>query len=245
MNSTELKAEETKLCHTCKVKKPLSMFAKWRTKCRACKSAENGARLKERYASDPKFKKSVKKRAAKWQCVNAEKSNEYHRRRHAAKIASGDDQYITQISNSGRKYRNSKKGKVVTAARMKAYEESGQMKAWHAVRRTKPESRTSQMLASVRSRALKSNLEFTLLFDDVYPSVTAGRCTKTGIPFDLNPHKDHRVHPFAPSIDRIDATKGYTKGNVQIVCWAYNLAKNEYGPDVLLTLARAIVDANR
>jgi hypothetical protein len=50
------------------------------------------------------------------------------------------------------------------------------------------------------------------------------------------------VHPFAPSIDRIIPKKGYVKGNVQVVCWAYNAAKNQWGEDVLLTLAHAIVD---
>lgn len=85
------------------------MFPKWRAKCRACKSAENAARLKERYANDPKFAASVQKRAAKWQAVNAEKSNEYHRRRHAKKMAEGDGAYIAKMDASQRRYRESKK----------------------------------------------------------------------------------------------------------------------------------------
>ena len=239
------KSEETKVCAVCKTEKPLSMFPKWRTKCRACRSVENSARLKERYANDPKFAAAVQKRAADWQRVNAEKSNEYHRRRHAKKIAAGDEAYISKMTASQRKYRNSKKGRSATAARMQHYEESGRAKAWRAARRAKPESRASQMVAGARNRAVKMNVPCDVVFDDVYAPVVAGKCQKTGIAFDLEPHPDHRVHPWAPSIDRIDGRKGYTKKNIQVVCWAYNSARNQWGDDVLLRLAHAIVDANR
>lgn len=238
-------AEATQICSVCHTEKPLTMFPKWRLKCRACKSAENAARLKERYASDPKFALAAKKRAAEWQVKNVEKANEYQRRRHASKVAAGDKEYLTKQSQNSARYNKSKKGKATNAARMRAYEESGQMKAWRDARRTKPESRTSQLLNSTRNRALKLNIKFDLLYDDVYVAVAGGKCQKTGLPFDLEPHIDYRVHPFAPSLDRIDPKKGYTKGNVQIVIWAYNAARNQWGDDVLLTLARAIVDANR
>lgn len=243
--SKPLLTEETKLCHTCGTVKPLAMFPKWRMKCRACKSAENAARLRERYISDPKFAASVQKRTARWQAQNAEKSNEYHRRRHAAKIAKGDEQYIAKISAAQQRYRDTKKGKATTSARMKRYEETGQMKAWRDARRTKPESRTSQIVAGARNRAVKLNIPCDISYDDVYGAVANGRCQKTGIAFDLAPHPDHRVHPLAPSIDRISPKKGYVKGNIQVVVWAYNSARNQWGDDVLLTLARAIVDANR
>ena len=245
MKNEEVSKEGTKTCHTCRVEKPLSMFPKWRTKCRACKSAENAERLKERYASDPKFKASAQKRAADWQRINAEKANEYHRRRHAKKMAEGDKKYIAKMDVSQRKYRESEKGKKTTAARMRTYEESGQMKAWRDARRTKPESRVSEMLAGARNRALKMNVPCDIDFDFVYPLVQAGRCQKTGLPFDLEPHPDHRVHPWAPSLDRIDGKKGYTTDNVRVVVAAYNYAKSEWSDDVLLRLAHAIVDANR
>lgn len=34
--------------------------------------------------------------------------------------------------------------------------------------------------------------------------------------------------PAAASLDRIDSTKGYVKGNVQFVCRAINLAKSTF-----------------
>jgi hypothetical protein len=238
-------ADETQICNTCHTEKPLSMFPKWRLKCRACKSAENGARLKERYASDPEFAAAAKKRSAAWQSKNAERANEYQRRRHAVKVAAGDKKYLTKQAEISARYNKSKKGKDTNAKRMRRYEESGQAKKWRDARRTKPESRTSQLLTSTRNRARKYDIKFTLLYDDVYPFVVAGKCQKTGLLFNLTAHANYRVHPFAPSLDRIDPKKGYVKGNVQIVVWAYNSARNQWGDDVLLTLARAIVDANR
>lgn len=236
--------EETKRCHTCGELKPLSLFPKWRLKCRACKSAENSARLKERYATDADFAARTQLRSGEWQRKNAERANEYQRRRHAVKVAAGDKVYLTRQAEASARYSKSKKGKKVNAARMKGYEESGQAKLWRDARRAKPESRASQLLASTRNRALKLNIEFDLIFDDVYPAILAGRCAVTGLAFDLTPHPDHRVHPFAPSLDRIHPKKGYTRSNVQVVCWAYNAARNQWGNAVLLRLARAIVDAN-
>jgi uncharacterized Zn ribbon protein len=235
-------SKDMQICNTCNEAKPLNMFPKWRLKCRACKSAENSARLKERYVNDPKFLEATKRRTATWQRENAERSNEYQRRRHAKKVAEGDKVYLTKQAEASARYNKSKKGKRVNSVRMKQYEESGQAKMWRDARRQQPESRASQMLASARNRALKFNIEFNLIFDDVYPALASGKCQKTGLPFDLERHPDHRVHPFAPSIDRISHKKGYIKGNVQIVCWAYNAARNQWGDEVLLRLARAIVD---
>ena len=54
-----------------------------------------------------------------------------------------------------------------------------------------------------------------------------GACNQTGIPFVLS-YKSGVSNPWRPSIDRIDATKGYTQGNVQLVCQIYNLAKHTW-----------------
>jgi hypothetical protein len=200
--------EKTQICVACGQRKVLSLFLKWRLKCKACKSAENSARLKERYKNDPKFVKATKQRAADWQRKNAERSNEYHRRRHAAKVADGRD------------------------------------KAWRKARYARPENRASMLVSGARNRALKAGIEFTLTFDDVYPTVAKGTCQVTGIAFDLSTHPKHRTHPFAPSIDRIDSSKGYTTENIRIVCWWLNCACGVWGLETILPGMRAIVDAN-
>ena len=235
-------SEETQLCNTCGQRKALSLFPKWRLKCKVCKSAENSARLKERYASDPKFIARTKERAAAWQKENAERSNEYHRQRHAAKVAAGDRDYLLKSSEATKRYYRSEKGKAATAARTKRYEDSGQAQAWRKARYARPESRVAALLHGARNRAAKTGLECDITFDDVYPLIAAGRCPKTGLPFDLSPHTDLRRHPLAPSLDRVDSAKGHVKGNVQVVCNWYNLAKHELSEAEVLAFCRAVVD---
>jgi len=43
------------------------------------------------------------------------------------------------------------------------------------------------------------------------------------------------------SIDRVDSTKDYEKGNVQFVCLAYNTIKNKYPEHVLVTWCKRII----
>ena len=45
-----------------------------------------------------------------------------------------------------------------------------------------------------------------------------------------------------PSIDRINATKGYTKDNVRIVCLAANVAMMQWGENVLYIMAQSIYE---
>ena len=49
--------------------------------------------------------------------------------------------------------------------------------------------------------------------------------------------------PFAPSIDRRDATKGYTVENIRVICWAANLLLGTWGDGPALDVAKGI--ANR
>jgi hypothetical protein len=234
--------EKTQVCHTCGREKVLSLFPKWRLKCKVCKSAENSARLKERYASDPKFIEATKQRAAEWQRTHTERSNEYHRRRHAKKVEEGDREYLLKSSEATKRYYRSEKGKATTAAREGRYAASGQDKIWRKARYARPDNRASTLVAGARSRATKAGVECDITFDDVYPAVIAGKCPKTGLYFDLSPHANLRRNPLAPSPDRIDSTKGYVRGNVQIVCNWYNLAKQDLSEAELLAFCRAVVD---
>jgi len=233
---------KTQVCNTCGQKKPLSLFPKWRLKCRTCKSAENSARLKKRYATDPEFAAHIKKKSSDWQRENAERSNEYRRRRHAAKVEAGDRDYLLKSSEATKRYYRSEKGRAAREAREARYAASGQDKAWRKARYAMPENRTAMLLHGARNRALKFDVPFDLIFDDVYPAIAAGKCPKTGLSFDLAPHPELRRHPLAPSIDRVDSSKGYVRGNVQIVCNWYNLAKQDLSESDVLDFCRRVVD---
>jgi hypothetical protein len=113
-----------------------------------------------------------------------------------------------------------------------------------ADRRKTPVGRALMLHTAAKNRASKLNVPFNITPERVILAVTNGRCEATNIPFDLLVTNNARMNPWAPSIDRIDSTKGYTMDNVQIVCWAYNAAKNQWGLEILHMLVNAIATEN-
>lgn len=95
----------------------------------------------------------------------------------------------------------------------------------------------SNKLMSAKKRAQKDKLSFEL--DNAY--VTSlweeqkGKCAKTGV--DLGRIGDKWL---SPSLDRIDPSKGYVKGNVQWTCWRYNDAKSNMSDDSFMALCLAV-----
>lgn len=77
---------------------------------------------------------------------------------------------------------------------------------------------------AARARARKAGLEFTIgVLDIVIPSV----CPILGIPLEFQPvrtsHRSARAN--APSVDRIDPSKGYTKDNIRVISFRANHLK--------------------
>jgi hypothetical protein len=62
-----------------------------------------------------------------------------------------------------------------------------------------------------------------------------GSCAITGIPMSSIAHDPCRV-----SLDRIDSEQGYLKGNVQLVCKAINLAKNDFPNEDIKNLVQQV-----
>jgi hypothetical protein len=77
-------------------------------------------------------------------------------------------------------------------------------------------------------------LDCELTEPDVIALLATGACVRTGIAFE--PGGD-----FGVSLDRIDNSRGYLRGNVQAVCWAYNRAKGASTDAAVLRLAVALV----
>lgn len=71
---------------------------------------------------------------------------------------------------------------------------------------------------------------------------SGGKCALTGIQFDCNFGSAYSRRPWAPSLDRIDSKIGYVEGNCRLVCVAVNTALNEWGLDVLRTIAEALLE---
>ena len=91
-------------------------------------------------------------------------------------------------------------------------------------------------LRRIKSRSKEINVEFNLTkeyLESIYP--TDGMCPLLNIA--LNWHSPPK-HDSTPSLDRIDNSEGYIKGNVQWVSWRANRCKNDATPDELLMLAQ-------
>lgn len=73
--------------------------------------------------------------------------------------------------------------------------------------------------------------------EDLTRTALSGRCEITGLPFTLHKPEGYRRRPYAPSVDRIDASKPYQDDNVRVVCVCVNYALNEWGEKVLRQMA--------
>lgn len=105
---------------------------------------------------------------------------------------------------------------------------------WHAI--AKAVTGRQRVAAKARGHAFLIDARF------VYALMAqAGfRCSISGIPFTFG-DGELDVHPWAPSIDRIDNRHGYLPDNVRVVCIAANIAMNRWGYDTLLRLAKGVV----
>jgi len=104
-----------------------------------------------------------------------------------------------------------------------------------------PKTRLKKILNGVKSRAKEKNMPFNLNYEWVEVHARNG-CEMTGIPFDFsNPKNGNRINAHAPSVDRINPTKGYTKDNCRMVCWLYNSAKSYYTDKDVFNMAKALI----
>jgi hypothetical protein len=71
-----------------------------------------------------------------------------------------------------------------------------------------------------------------------------GRCALTGAPLVValrSQVERHEVDPDAVvSLDRIDSSRGYVPGNVQLVSWATNRAKSDLSSSAFAALCRSV-----
>ena len=103
------------------------------------------------------------------------------------------------------------------------------------------EGRAVQMLARSRSRAKYDGIEHSIVLEDILPKIKTGFCELTKLPFDLKPVTKTSQNPYAPSIDRIDSLKGYTKDNIRIVLYSVNAALGQFGTEILLPILKAMI----
>lgn len=106
--------------------------------------------------------------------------------------------------------------------------------------RVKNRDLTSKILNRSQQRARKRNLEFNIDKDDIdIPE----HCPILGIPL-IEGKGKAGGKKNSPSIDRIDPTKGYIKGNVRIISHLANAMKSFANEDELVKFANWIIQQN-
>jgi len=94
----------------------------------------------------------------------------------------------------------------------------------------------SGRIVQIRARSKRKNLEFNLTeeyLESIYP--TEGMCPLLNIALDWD---SPPYHDNTPSLDRIDNSKGYIKGNVHWVSWRANRLMSNMQPDEIFMLAQ-------
>lgn len=84
-----------------------------------------------------------------------------------------------------------------------------------------------ELLKEAKKRAKEFNREFDLQLEDIF---IPERCPISG-----NLLVKHT--PDAPSLDRIDSSKGYTRDNIAVISWRMNVAKSNLTAEEVRKLA--------
>jgi hypothetical protein len=86
-------------------------------------------------------------------------------------------------------------------------------------------------ISTAKKNAKQKKLEFNLDVEFLKElwETQSGKCFYTKLPMLLFPTKSkNEFKPESASLDRVDSSKGYIKGNVRFVCLTINYAKNSF-----------------
>lgn len=120
-------------------------------------------------------------------------------------------------ANSAPKVRDPEKAKAATAA----WEER---------------NREAVLLRAAKNRAARDGVEFSLDLSDI---VIPDMCPLLEIPI-VRRRGGHGPCDNSPSLDRIDNSKGYVKGNVWVISWLANKMKATATFEQMRTFARNV-----
>lgn len=104
------------------------------------------------------------------------------------------------------------------------------------------DGRAKTLLNGAKQRARSYGMDFNLCLGRIRYALLVGKCERTGVPFDYEKHDRYQYNPLAPSVDRKDPFKGYTYDNIQIVCNAYNLGKNQMSDDEYIAFCKIVAE---
>lgn len=125
----------------------------------------------------------------------------------------------------------------VLAARRAAYKENPNPRKQHNIDYAQS-NREKYIHTQLRNRAKRRGLEFDLDVEDI---VLPDLCPVLGVAMSLGTGSGKRSWQ-SYSVDRIDPTKGYVKGNIQIMCMRANVMKNDASVEELQAFAAWVRD---
>ncbi len=100
--------------------------------------------------------------------------------------------------------------------------------------------RARRLCQAAQQRRASRELGFDLTHQWVLDRLEAGVCELSGLPFFFRVGKE-RPHPYAPSIDRIDSSKGYLQSNCRLVLWCLNAGMLDFGEEVAIAAWHAVL----
>lgn len=130
-------------------------------------------------------------------------------------------QWRERILEQNKIYTATPRGRLVARKAQAGYQERNREainEKWRLKRRT---DTVPWMLYAARMKSKRRGWECDLTMDDI---VLPDRCPVLGIPLMIG---DGKMTQNSPSLDRIDNTRGYVKGNVIIVSLRANAIKND------------------
>ena len=103
-----------------------------------------------------------------------------------------------------------------------------------------PDDLQKEICSRARRSAKRRGLEYDLQHGDI---VIPETCPYSKIKLSFN--KKDSKEPFYYSIDRIDSSKGYVKGNVQIISFLSNTMKSGASTNQLLTFSKSVLEIHK
>lgn len=123
-----------------------------------------------------------------------------------------------------------KKEKIVKEKKVKnTGEKTSYQKSLEEINKNKVITR---LLTGAKKRAKDKNMDFNIDKEDIN---IPDRCPILDLPFEYN---TGTVGPMSPSLDRIDSTLGYIKGNVKVISHRANTIKNNLALEDLVALGK-------
>lgn len=100
---------------------------------------------------------------------------------------------------------------------------------------------------NLSKRAIDGGHEFDLTLEFLEALLAPMVCSVTKLPLQHTARVREKAlerdkNPWAPSVDRLDQTKGYTQDNVRLTCWAFNAARNIWSDEQFALVARAFLE---